>query len=354
MLQAPIVISKKSGPMWFAIFFGLIWCAIAAFGFIIGFNDIIYHGKFGPVLLLLILLIVGFGFVYYGLSRIKKTTITINNSNVIFRKSGLVFKKVEWTEPLKFFSGIMTKSFMRYVNHNPYIIYNVVLEHPESDKTIVLETYADGGQQRTRAEFFSRELSLPFLVETASGEILERKPEEVDENIEKQIQHGKLKRTFASRSPFPEKKYQLINTEEGFTFRRTYRIWLLLAFALCVIGCYVFLQKPSGIVMLFFMFAFWISVIGFGVETITVEKDMITHRLRIAGIYDLKFTLIPLNKIQEIIIANDYSMGKIASMNQAVKVASNSKVFYFGHYAGAETREWMADKLIEFVSKNNS
>jgi hypothetical protein len=242
-------------------------------------------------------------------------------------------------------------------------VYTVTLEHSDTEnRSILLETFFEAGQQRARAEYLSKELQLPFLEETADGEIISHKPEELEENIRQQIHEGKIKRSYASDVVYPAKRYKLIQTPEGFIFKRGYTPYLFVAAALFAAGYYVRFhlspQDPKGKMsdfgLVLAVFSAFAALIGTSKEIITVTRESVTYQMFLGGFFNFRYVMIPSNSIQEIIIASDRSMGGIDALNRAVKVSSDTKVFYFGHYAGNEQREWMADKLIDFVSKINS
>ena len=115
-----------------------------------------------------------------------------------------------------------------------------------------------------------------------------------------------------------------------------------------------FKNNLSGLALTLTVIGGFIFFSGFSQEILAVAKGTIFYKVLLFGKHEFKNIIIPLDRIEEISVTNDFNMGNIKRFNKAIKVASDQGVFHFCHYTSDAEREWLADKLIELSSKQNA
>lgn len=128
-------------------------------------------GQFDPLMLGVTIpfFVIGLAVFIYAVNLgIKKTVIDIGYDEVRYRFRSL-FKKIEWTEKLGSFRGVLVKKKMKG-EHDYHIIE---LRHDRDDRRIELAVYMTNLVPETyvrgKWEEYSRRLDLPAMRETADG-----------------------------------------------------------------------------------------------------------------------------------------------------------------------------------------
>jgi hypothetical protein len=359
-MAEPIHISRKRnfGNAVPSLIFGAVWCGMISFFLVMVLQSPGDEGATAALPMIILFFLVGIGIMAGGLRTVHDTEINISQNEVYYQRTGLLRKPVQWSEPLVNYSGILSTSrLVSRGKHNHVTYFDVIIQHRNNkNKSLLLESYRDQHEQRMRLEYFCKETGLSLLEEDSEGIIRERKAESLDKKIDELVAEGNIKRTHASRQPYPGKKYRLMNVPGGFGLYRTYPMALLWGI-LFYLGAasVIYFNYPDwfdlgGLVFVLCIFGTIFSFSSRSREAVIVSNGKIIYGMHLFGKFKMKQTVIPLDKIEEIVVTHDYNMGNVKRFNKGIKVASDEGTFFFAHYTSDKEREWIADKLIEVCS----
>ena len=168
---------------------------------------------------------VGVGISGYGICRMfYRAEVTVDRHRVKGKKCGIRGTEY-WTEPLRSYRGVITRTEHRSGKKRGNTIHLVLLKHFRDDeRDVTLVRSLDSINLRGEGERFARLLGLPVLIETADGGYEVRAAEDLDKSVAELVAEGKLEISDAPTTPLATRSVRSIDFPEGYAFEQNFKI----------------------------------------------------------------------------------------------------------------------------------
>lgn len=186
----------------FLMLFSLVWGGVPAATLILA----LAKNGFSPAMMpALVFPVVGIGLFLVGVNQFfLRGRVRIEEAAVLFERRSL-FKRVEWTEPLARYAGLLyrTEYHSGGKNRPSYTLHIVELHHPEKARRVAICQSKSPEGMRQAWENSCRALKMPAL-EESGGTLLRREPTDLDKSVRDLAREHKLGLSFDPHQPPPE------------------------------------------------------------------------------------------------------------------------------------------------------